>query len=47
MGRRVGVGGATNGKAAREMADIISLLQKGMLPEPEDMRPPGPREDSH
>lgn len=26
FGRRVGVGGATSGKAARDMADVISLL---------------------
>ncbi len=42
VGTRVGVGGATNGKAAREMADLIALLQKGMLPGPEDLRGPDP-----
>lgn len=37
MGTRVGVGGATSGKAAREMADLISLLRQGMLPEAKDL----------
>ena len=27
FGRRVGVGGATSGKAARDMADVIAILQ--------------------
>ena len=45
MGTRVGVGGATNGKAAREMADLIMLLQKGMLPGYEDVNGPGPDQE--
>ena len=28
LGRRVGVGGATPGKAARDMADVITILLK-------------------
>ncbi|WP_112322243.1 hypothetical protein [Oceanibium sediminis] len=36
MGTRVGIGGATNGKAARDMADIITILKA----DPDAGRPP-------
>lgn len=39
MGTRVGIGGATSGKAARDLADIIMLLKAdpaaGFLPDPD------------
>lgn len=41
VGRRIGVGGATNGKAARHMADIITLL----LADPRAGLRDGPDED--
>lgn len=46
LGTRIGVGGATNGKAAREVADLIVLLQKGMLPRREDLFGSDPEKDS-
>ncbi|MSU89746.1 hypothetical protein GE300_08955 [Rhodobacteraceae bacterium 2CG4] len=33
LGTRVGVGGATSGKAARQMADVIALMKAGHFPD--------------
>lgn len=33
LGKRVGVGGATSGKAAKQMADVIALMKAGHFPD--------------
>ena len=33
LGTRVGIGGATSGKAAKQMADVIALMKAGHFPE--------------
>ncbi|NNU79958.1 hypothetical protein HMH01_05845 [Halovulum dunhuangense] len=36
LGRRLGVGGSVDGRAAREMADLIAVIKAGHLPEPDE-----------